>query len=234
MESAIAANPVHDHGPCRTLRELILAHALQDGFGRDRNWQKGACIWRSDDPTDSLYLLKRGRVVIVDGDKGKTLATIVEGDAFGDVCFRSQARKTTARTLTSCEAQKYVYSDLLTRVAMDADLLHDVVHAFCTRLSSADLRIAVLAHRGAQERVGTLLLKLAETRAAARNGHESLVPIKHEEISHLAAMSRSHVTVTMGRFRKLGLVRYSRNEPLKVNTLALSKFVEGRVAPEHH
>ena len=41
-------------------------------------------------------------------------------------------------------------------------------------------------------------------------------------------MSRSHVTVTMGRLRHRGLVRYQRAGPLRVNVQALTGYL-GRI-----
>jgi hypothetical protein len=44
----------------------------------------------------------------------------------------------------------------------------------------------------------------------------------------MAGMSRSHVTVTMGRFRRRGLVRYVREGPLRVDVSALTAYL-GRI-----
>jgi len=40
-------------------------------------------------------------------------------------------------------------------------------------------------------------------------------------------MSRPHVTVTMGKLRRRGLVRYERNKPLTVDTKALNIYLTG-------
>ncbi len=56
----------------------------------------------------------------------------------------------------------------------------------------------------------------------------------------MAAMSRPHVTVTLGHFRDLHLVRYGRGTPLVVDREALTGYLEsclsvgpGRVRPGH-
>jgi hypothetical protein len=41
-------------------------------------------------------------------------------------------------------------------------------------------------------------------------------------------MSRSHVTVTMGRLRRRGLVQYKREGPLRVDVQALTVYL-GRI-----
>ena len=49
--------------------------------------------------------------------------------------------------------------------------------------------------------------------------------VSHKELAHLAGMTRSHVTVTMGRLRRRGLVRYQREGPLRVDVQALTAYL---------
>ena len=67
-----------------------------------------------------------------------------------------------------------------------------------------------MAHRGAEQRLGRLLLRLATSRG--RKGSLGLrdtvtVSVSHNELAQIAGMSRPHVTVTMGRLRRRGLVQ---------------------------
>lgn len=98
---------------------------------------------------------------------------------------------------------------------------------FCLRLSDAERRAEILTYRGAEERLGRLLLQLAKTRGRAKPQVEGQVTlhVSHDELAQMAAMSRSHVTVTMGKLRRLGLVLYERNQPLMVNAPALTAYL---------
>ena len=49
--------------------------------------------------------------------------------------------------------------------------------------------------------------------------------LSHNELAQMAGMSRSHVTVTMGRLRSRGLVRYQREGPLRVDVQALTAYL---------
>ena len=111
----------------------------------------------------------------------------------------------------------------------DREAVKSLLFILCVRLSDAQRRLEALAHRGAEERLGRLLLHLATTRGVEREGDASdvVVSISHEELAQMAAMSRPHVTVTMGRLRRRGLVQYERNQPLVVKTEALMKYLGG-------
>ncbi|MBA3439075.1 MAG: winged helix-turn-helix domain-containing protein [Pyrinomonadaceae bacterium] len=54
---------------------------------------------------------------------------------------------------------------------------------------------------------------------------EAALHVGHDELARMAAMSRSHMTVTMGKFRQLGLVRYECNRLLVVSLTALNAYL---------
>jgi CRP-like cAMP-binding protein len=88
----------------------------------------------------------------------------------------------------------------------------------------------VLAHRGAEQRLGRLMLRLGTSGARRRIDRRDTVTlsVSHNELARLAGMSRSHVTVTMGRLRCRGLVQYRREGPLRVDVPALTAYL-GRI-----
>jgi len=101
----------------------------------------------------------------------------------------------------------------------------------CWRLTDAEHRIEVMAHRGAEQRVGRLLLRLGTSRGRkGRVGRKDIVSVSvsHNELAQLAGMSRPHVTVTMGRLRRRGLVQYERAGLVRVEVVSLTDYL-GRI-----
>jgi Mn-dependent DtxR family transcriptional regulator len=54
------------------------------------------------------------------------------------------------------------------------------------------------------------------------------VSVSHNELAQLAGMNRPHVTVTMGRLRRRGLVQYDREGPVRVDAASLTDSL-GRI-----
>ncbi len=52
-----------------------------------------------------------------------------------------------------------------------------------------------------------------------------ILHVSHDELAQMAAMSRSHVTVTMGKLRRQNLVFYERNRPLTVDVPLLTAYL---------
>lgn len=224
-----------NHHDCETLTSLTVENTPRDGsLGRTRRYRKGANVWRPDDRSDSIFFLQRGEIAIFAGDsEGRelVLGLISAGEPFGELCFCAPAkrldRETHARVVVESEAVEVKLTDFMDYLQSNRDALVSLVFTYCVRLTDAQRRLEALAQRGAVERLGRLLLHLANTRGTRSDEHadEVILPVSHDELAKMAAMSRPHVTVTMGAFRRRGLVRYGRNCPLGVNVEALTKHL---------
>lgn len=225
--------PLPDHQDCEMLTGITLDAVPRDGsLGRARSYRKGADIWRPDDRSESIFFLVRGQVAIVSADHAGhefILGVIAAGEPFGELCFCKalKNRETFARAVIESEALEIKLDDFTNYLQEHRDALTAFIFTFCTRLSDCQRRLEVLGYRGAEERLGRLLLHLAATRginAEAKTGWLE-VPINHDELAQMAAMSRPHVTVTMGKLRRRGLVQYQRNSPLMVNVATLTAYL---------
>lgn len=229
--------PHGEHADCRALTSLTLDHLPHDGsLGRARRFRRGADVWQPEDRSDRLYFLMRGQVAViassVDG-REVVLALIEAGEPFGELCFcggENAYRRTTARATFESEVIEIKLADFVNFLQQNRDVLAAFIFTLCIRLAHAERRIEILAYRGAEERLGMLLLHLASARGGKSGGHgdEVKLPVTHEELARMAAMSRQQVTITMGRLRRAGLVRYERNRPLVVNAGALASHLEGK------
>jgi CRP-like cAMP-binding protein len=227
--------PQGEHEECHALTELTVEHLPADGsLGRTRRYRAGQNVWEPDDRSDRVYFLLRGEVVISapDADGGEVVLRAVEaGQPFGELCFcggPTRVRRTTARAVAACEAAEIKVPDFIEYVRGDRDVLTSLVYTFCLRLGEAERLVEIFAYRQAEERLGRLLLHLAEVARRRQDAREDsgdgrvTLPLTHDELARRAAMSRQHVTITLGKMRREGLVEYSRGRPLEVDTRRLA------------
>ncbi|MGI8788777.1 MAG: Crp/Fnr family transcriptional regulator [Pyrinomonadaceae bacterium] len=230
--------PPNQHQDCRTLTELTIEHLPRDGsLGRVLSYRKGGYVWQPEDIQDKIYFLRQGQIAIYLSDpEGRevVLQTIDEGKPFGELCFcgKHKFRDSIARAVAPSEAVAVAVADFMDYMQMNREVLAALVWTYCVRLADAQKRVEILANRGAEERLGKLLLHLATMRNqkyGQPSGETSVVtlPISHNELAQMAAMSRPHVTVTMNKLRGRGFIDYGRNRPLAVNVPALRKHLTG-------
>jgi CRP-like cAMP-binding protein len=162
------------------------------------------------------------------------LRTIEPDHPFGELCMcsvRTGIRGTTACALVASEAIEIRLAHFIGHLHQNAVALEALMFTMCLRLTDAEHRIEVMAHRGAEQRLGRLLLRLVTSRGRTGRvgrGDAPTVSVSHNELAQLAGMSRPHVTVTMGRLRRRKLVRYEREGLVRVEVALLTDYL-GRI-----
>jgi CRP/FNR family transcriptional regulator, cyclic AMP receptor protein len=227
--------PHGQHEDCEALTELTLDQLPPDGsLGIARRYARGTDVWEPGDRSDRLYFLQRGQVAIVADEKDgrELLIRLVEpGEPFGELCFcggPTAYRRTTARASLASKVVEIKLPDFMDYLHENREALEALIFTFCLRLTDAERRVVVLAQRSAEKRLGRLLLHLATARQRSGEGQggEVIIALSHDQLARMAAMSRQQVTITMGNFRRLGVLQYKRGRPPAVNIEALSQYLE--------
>jgi CRP-like cAMP-binding protein len=135
-------------------------------------------------------------------------------------------RHSFSRALIDSSVIEISYNDLYSFLQDNRPALVALTYTFCTRLSGAEERVDALMHREAEPRLGRVLVSLATGRGADPNATRAVLRVNHNELAQMAAMNRSHVTVTLGKFRQKGLFDYERGKPLVVNIQKLMAYLQ--------
>ncbi len=222
-----------DHRDCLGFSEVVRAHPAFQKTGRELPYCKGAYIWRPEDAADSLYWLQQGQVVELRGPSAaKSIITrvVIPGEPFGHLCFcapKGGNRGTSARVTSDARALEVKFSGVISTLQSDEKLLTEMLFQFCMRLTQSERRLEILTYRSANDRLGHLLLDLGQSRGApVKASDDTAIPVTHDQLAQMAAMSRSHVTVTMVSFRKAGLLQYGRDQPLVIHLSALRRYLD--------
>lgn len=200
--------------------------------GRQRTFPKGAEIWRPEDAADKIYFVESGRVAVVACDaEGRefTMRVVQPGFPFGELCFcaaTDNRRHCFSRAVVETRLVEIGLDDFYEFLQKDRQALMALTYTFCIRLSAAEELVDVLTHRNADARLGRLLISLATSDRPDPNATQVVIRVSHSELAQMAAMNRSHVTVTLGRFRQQGLVEYERRSPLRVNIQKLMVYLQ--------
>jgi len=222
-----------DHSECHALTSLVQADSSNPPGARPRVLKRGQSLWLSEAPFDRVYRLEAGRVSIIGADEtGRELLlrTIAAGDWFGDYCLcPGQQMPHPALEARADEDSRLVevrHERWLNDLAASAPAVREFVTRSCLRLAQADRRLVMMARRSADERIGLLLLEHADTDPRQAPRGFGMVTRTHAEIAQAAAMTRPHVSVTLGRFRRRGLIRYRRHEPIAVEIDRMRLYLE--------
>lgn len=226
---------LRQHQDCETLTSLVLDYfARNPGMGKVEKAKSGTLLWHVGDGSHNLFLLQRGQVAItLSGARGNEviLRLVKPGETFGELCFcslRDQPRPDYAVATMSIEVLRLEYAGFMEFLRQDVKRLERFTFLLCERLADAERRVHVLAHRDAVSRLALLLVQLAEAQNRGRRVSEAAVrvPVSHEQLAQMAAMTRPHVSLTMAKLRSQRLISYGRSQLLTVNLPQLIEFLK--------
>jgi CRP/FNR family transcriptional regulator, cyclic AMP receptor protein len=175
-------------------------------LARERSYPKGSVILFEDDPGDSLYIVRTGRVKVVKvGEDGREviLGWLGVGDHFGELSL-IDGQPRSAHVIAVDEADMIILrrEDFRRRVEESSAVAWALLTALSRRLRRADELIGGLVLLDVPGRVARLLLD-----AAGETGGATIEKrLTHQTIAQMIGASRETVSRTMRDFQERGLI----------------------------
>lgn len=175
-----------------------------------RTYTRGRMIAQPDDPPETIYLIKEGRVKLSRysaGGREQILALLERGDIFGERALVG------AREALHCEAFEDTLICVLRRedledlVRSKPELALRIMKVLSERLRQAEEAVENLAFRDVPGRLATTLVRLAEAYGEPQgDGERLMLRLTHQDLANMIGATRETVTTVLARFRDEGLI----------------------------
>jgi CRP/FNR family cyclic AMP-dependent transcriptional regulator len=180
-----------------------------------KTYPAGALLYSPHHPTETLFILKRGRVRIFrissDG-RALTTAIITPGTIFGEMVLLGQSMND-----NYAEALDEAVVCVMSRVHVQQYLLSDprisarITEILGQRLREMERRLSDAVFKSVPQRIaGTLTALAGQQRRYGITGRAGVVALTHEQIAALVGTSRETTTKILGEFAEQGLIRLGR------------------------
>ena len=191
---------------------------------REKAYPRGSVILFEDDPGDSLFIVRRGRVkVVLVGEDGLEviLGVLGVGEHFGELALIDD-RPRSAHVIAMEDADLLVLrrDDFRKRVESSPSVAWSLLTELSRRLRRADDKIGGLVLLDVPGRISRLLLDLADE----SGGPTIERPLTHQTIAQMIGASRETVSRAMKDFQDTGWITVDRRRI----TLADRKALEQR------
>jgi CRP/FNR family cyclic AMP-dependent transcriptional regulator len=196
---------------------------------RERSYPKGSVILFQDDPGDSLFVLRAGRVkVVLIGEDGREviLGVLEPGAHFGELALIDDQPRS-AHVIAMEDAQLLILrrEDFRRRVEANPTVAWALLTELSRRLRRADVKIGGLVLLDVPGRIARLLLDLAD-----ESGSEAIdKPLTHQTIAQMIGASRETVSRAMKEFQDAGLITVERRRIAVGDRDALEKRSQVRL-----
>lgn len=185
-----------------------------------------ATIFAQGDPSDAVYYVVNGRVVLtVVSRQGReaTIATLNSHTFFGEACLIGQpVRPATARTATPCTLLR-IPKRVMKVALRDAPAFSEYFVAYVlTRNQRIEDDLVDQLFNSSEKRLARTLLLLAHF---GKNGKsETVMPrVTQATLANMIGTTRERVSHFLNKFRRLGLIEY--NGELRVHSSLIKVIV---------
>lgn len=177
-------------------------------------YSRGEIVYGPNSASKSIYLVVAGKVGIsqIAEDGSEVLLVIVPPDElFGESAFLDDPRREQATAVQNAKLMSWAISDIEDLVVKRPRLAVALLQILAQRNAELALRVESLSVDTIERRLARSLLGLSERFGALElDGYVRMMPFTHTMLARYIGTSRELVTHHMGRFRKQGYVKYSR------------------------
>ena len=196
---------------------------------RERGYAKGSVILFEDDPGDSLFIVREGRVkVVLIGEDGREviLGMLGVGEHFGELSL-IDSRPRSAHVIAVEDSQLIVLrrEDFRRRVDESPAVAWALLQELSRRLRRADEQIGSLVLLDVDGRIARLLLD-AEGEGKSSEFQRRLT---HQKIAQMIGASRETVSRAMRDFQERGLITVARRQIAIANRSGLEALAKVKV-----
>jgi CRP/FNR family cyclic AMP-dependent transcriptional regulator len=196
---------------------------------REKSFPRGSVIVFEQDPGDSLFVVRSGRVkVVLLGEDGREviLGILEPGEYFGELSLiDEQPRSANVIAMEESTLMVLRREDFRRRVEEAPSVAWALLQGLSRRLRQADSKIGGLVLLDVPGRVAKLLTDLAR-----ESGTDQMPRVlTHQTIAHMIGASRETVSRTMKDFQEAGWIGVVRRRVTIMDRAALEKRAQARV-----
>lgn len=181
-----------------------------------RQFAPGELLYSPPEPTETLFILKQGRVRIfrVSSDgRALTTAIVTPGTIFGEMLLLGQQMhdnfaealdRVVVCVLNRQDVQRFLMSDARISARISEILGH--------RVSQLERRLSDTVFKSVPQRVATTLCLLAQEQQRRPLSRGLQVSLTHEQVAALAGTSRETTTKVLNEFAEQGMLRLGRGK----------------------
>lgn len=198
-------------------------------MAREKAYPKGSVILFEDDPGDSLFVVRDGRVkVVLVAEDGREviLGILGVGEHFGELSLiDDQPRSAHVVAMEDSTLLVLRREDFRRRVEQSPQVAWALLIELSRRLRRADDKIGSLVLLDVPGRIARVILDAA----AESGGDEVTKPLTHQTIAHVIGASRETVSRAMRDFVESGWISTERRRIRITDRAALEKRSQQRL-----
>jgi CRP/FNR family cyclic AMP-dependent transcriptional regulator len=192
---------------------------------------KNATIFAQNDPSDGLFFIQRGKIVLrVESENGKeaTLGILGEEDFFGEGGLAGQlVRMSSVTAMTDCVVLHIEKEAMRLALSQEPALSASFIEYLLKRNTRYQQDLVDQLCSSSEMRLARILLRMAHFDQEEVVSYVSVPRPSQKTLSEMVGTTRSRVSFFMSRFRKLGFITYGKGHNLRIRSSLLRVVLDG-------
>ena len=170
-----------------------------------RSYKKGNIILFEEDPGDSLFIIKEGKVKITRlSEEGREviLSILGEGEFFGDMSILDgESRSANVIALADSEVFVLKREEFINILTSNPQIAITLLEELAARIRKSDQQIEYLSLADAENRVAMTLLRLAEESGTFKMGQVTIEELPmQQDMANMSGTSRETISRMLSEF----------------------------------
>ena len=176
-----------------------------------RSYKKSNIILFEEDPGDSLFIIKEGKVKITrlsEGGKEVILSILGEGEFFGEMSLLDgESRSANVIALSDCEVFVLKRDNFLNILKSTPQIAITLLEELANRLRKSDQQIEYLSLADAENRVAITILRIAEESGTFKMGQVTIEELPmQQDMANMSGTSRETISRVLSEFAGKGFI----------------------------
>jgi CRP/FNR family transcriptional regulator len=207
----------HSHYPRRVQLFSGLTEAEMraiNAAARSLRKVRGEFVYMPGDTANSVYFLNKGRIKLsVLSDSGKEIAIdiIQAGEMFGEFALIDESfRSNMTQALDDVTILVFNKQDFVSLLRSQSNLALNYIRMVGDRRRRMEKKLSDITSKEVPARVCELLHELSAYALPAGEGHQSLIPLMHQDVASLIGASRQTTTSILNDLMRRGFIELGR------------------------
>ena len=176
-----------------------------------RSYKKSNIILFEEDPGDSLFIIKEGKVKITRlSEEGKEviLSILGEGEFFGEMSLLDgESRSANVIALSDCEVFILKRDNFLNILKSSPQIAITLLEELAHRIRMSDQQIEYLSLADAENRVAMTILRIAEEAGTFKMGKVTIEELPmQQDMANMSGTSRETISRMLSDFTEKGYI----------------------------
>jgi CRP/FNR family transcriptional regulator len=176
--------------------------------------ERGKFVYVPGERANSVYFLKKGRIKLsVLSDSGKEIAIdiIQAGEMFGEFALIDESmRSNMTQALDDVTILVFNKHDFVSLLKSQSNLALNYIRMVGDRRRRMEKKLSDITSKEVPARVCELLHELSVYALPAGGGHQSLIPLMHQDVASLIGASRQTTTSVLNDLMRRGFIELGR------------------------